>query len=237
MNPKPKKSSLKGEDPDDLIERAIRDGLSEDKSGIDDKLIHKELAPSSKPRYAKMRSVWAALVRRFPGSDPRNMETLKHFAESVARSTTARLDKTLDRPTVKTIRNKVRKFMSAWERETNLPIPKDVHDSMCPYIQNVRRYKIPLSIMEKEPTFLTIENYVYMQQKHWKNDYHNYVHEGVRVFPSCLLNMHCYTSARLQEICMSKICFAWLGGKTERQTSSWVSRGILPKACKTPRRS
>jgi len=53
-------------------------------------------------------------------------------AESVERSTTARLDKTLDRHTVKTIRNKVRKFMSARERETKLPIPKEVHDSMCP---------------------------------------------------------------------------------------------------------
>ena len=97
MNPKPKKSSLKGKDPDDLIERAIQDGLSEDKSGINNKPILKELAPSSKPRYAKIISVWVTLVlllqisiqepvlttyryeRRFHSSNPRNMETMKHI--------------------------------------------------------------------------------------------------------------------------------------------------------------
>ncbi|KAK0611658.1 hypothetical protein B0T14DRAFT_413287, partial [Immersiella caudata] len=66
------------------------------------------------------------------------------------------------------------------------------------------RFKIPLSIIENEPTFLTIENCVHMQEKHWKNDHHNYIHEGIRVFLSRLLNMHCYTSARLQEICLAK---------------------------------
>jgi len=58
------------------------------------------------------------------------METMKHFAETVGRSTKARLDKVLNRPTVKSIRVKIRTFMSAWERETDLSIPKDVHDSM-----------------------------------------------------------------------------------------------------------
>ena len=66
------------------------------------------------------------------------MEVMKHFAEVVGRATPGRLDKemTLDknkkRATVKTIRNKIRKFMSQWQRETHLTIPKDVHDSMAP---------------------------------------------------------------------------------------------------------
>ncbi|KAK3394980.1 hypothetical protein B0H63DRAFT_492051 [Podospora didyma] len=152
------------------------------------------------------------------------METMKHFAETVGRSTKARLDKKLNRPTVKTIRNKIRKFMSAWERETNQPIPKAVHDLMCPYIRNVLRHKIPLSIEEKAPTFLTIENYVHMKVKFWQGDHHNYVHEGLRVYLSCLLNAHCYTGARLQEICMAQykdlLCMVgWKDGEPEIKLS------------------
>jgi len=60
------------------------------------------------------------------------MEDMKHFAEAVGRSTPGRLDKVMNRATVKTIRNKIRKFMSQWQRETNLTIPLEVHDSMAP---------------------------------------------------------------------------------------------------------
>jgi hypothetical protein len=56
---------------------------------------------------------------------------MKHFAEAVGRSTPGRLDKT-KRATVKSVRNKIRKFMSQWQRETNLTIPEEVHDSMAP---------------------------------------------------------------------------------------------------------
>ena len=60
------------------------------------------------------------------------MTIMKHFAEAVGRSTKARLDKKLRRPTVKSIRVKIRSFISAWERETKESIPKHVHDSMAP---------------------------------------------------------------------------------------------------------
>jgi hypothetical protein len=60
------------------------------------------------------------------------MENMKHFAEAVGRSTPGRLDKGTKRATVKSIRVKIRRFMSQWQRETNLTIPKDVHDSMAP---------------------------------------------------------------------------------------------------------
>ena len=60
MNSKFKK--LKGEDLDDLIKRAIQDGLSGDKSGIDNKPIYKELALIYKPQYAKIISIWVMLV-------------------------------------------------------------------------------------------------------------------------------------------------------------------------------
>jgi hypothetical protein len=60
------------------------------------------------------------------------MEDMKHFAEAVGRSTLGRLDKATERVTVKSVRNKIRKFMSQWQRETNLTIPKEVYDSMAP---------------------------------------------------------------------------------------------------------
>jgi hypothetical protein len=42
------------ENPDEQIAAALRDGLSEDRSRIDSNPIHRELASSSKPRYAVM---------------------------------------------------------------------------------------------------------------------------------------------------------------------------------------
>ncbi|KIW79865.1 hypothetical protein Z517_06480 [Fonsecaea pedrosoi CBS 271.37] len=228
MSIKNEKRSWKGLNPDEQIEAALEDGLSRDRSGIDGKPVYAELAKSSKPQYEAMMEVWKAYERKYPGSDPRSMEVMKHFTEVVGRATPGRLDKekSLDkdknkkRATVKTIRNKIRKFMSQWQRETHLTIPKDVHDSMAPYIKNVLRHKIPLSIEEKEPTYLTIENYVAMEEFHWLNDHHNYIHEASRVDSSALLKMHCYTSARLQEICKAKykdlLCMvAWKDGEPE----------------------
>jgi hypothetical protein len=52
------------------------------------------------------------------------MEDMKHLAEAVGRSTPGRLDKTTNRATAKSVRNKIRKFMSQWQRETNLTSPK-----------------------------------------------------------------------------------------------------------------
>ena len=73
------------------------------------------------------------------------------------------------------------------------------------YIQDFLRHEIPLSIEEKAPTFLTIQNYLEMEELLWQKDYHNYDHEGSRVDLSALLKMHCYSSARLQEICQAKL--------------------------------
>jgi hypothetical protein len=106
------KGCWRGLNPDEQIEAALRDGLSEDRSGIDSNLVRRELGPISKPQYAAMMEVWKACVdiikssleyqpltrlryeRKYPSSDPRNMENMKHFAEAVGRSTSGRLDKT-----------------------------------------------------------------------------------------------------------------------------------------------
>ena len=60
------------------------------------------------------------------------MVDMKHFAEAVGRSTVGKIDKENRKATVKSIRVKMRRFMSQWERETGLSIPRDVHDSVVP---------------------------------------------------------------------------------------------------------
>lgn len=60
------------------------------------------------------------------------MEDIKHTTGAVARSTTGRLNKETGRAIVKTVRNKMRKLMSIWQRKTNLTIPPEVHDSATP---------------------------------------------------------------------------------------------------------
>ena len=122
------KGFWRGLNPDEQIEGVLRDGLSEDRSGIDSNPVHRGLAPSSKPRYAVMMEVWKACVvkieftkvaptrlryeRKHLGSDPRNVEDMKRFTEAVGRSTPGRLDKVRRRATVKSIRHKIRTFMS-----------------------------------------------------------------------------------------------------------------------------
>jgi hypothetical protein len=56
------KGCWRGLNPDEQIEAALRDGLSEDRSGIDSNPVHRELAPISKPQYAAMMEVWKACV-------------------------------------------------------------------------------------------------------------------------------------------------------------------------------
>jgi hypothetical protein len=57
---------------------------------------------------------------------------MKHFIEVIGRSTPGKLNKLTKLATVKSIRNKIRKFMSQWQRETNLTIPEEVNDSITP---------------------------------------------------------------------------------------------------------
>jgi len=52
-----KKGGRKGMDPENVIETAIENGLSEDKAGIDSKPVYTELAENTKPRYAEMMRV------------------------------------------------------------------------------------------------------------------------------------------------------------------------------------
>ncbi|MCJ1232319.1 hypothetical protein MMC14_000269 [Varicellaria rhodocarpa] len=110
MSTEQAKGCWRGLNPDEQIEAALRDGLSEDRPGIDSNPVHRKLAPSSEPRYVAMMEVWKTYERKYPSADPRNMEDIKHFAEAVGRSTPFRLDKEMKKATVKTVRNKMRQF-------------------------------------------------------------------------------------------------------------------------------
>jgi len=56
---------------------------------------------------------------------------------------------------------------------------------------------------QRKKAFITIENYVHMQERLWTNEFHDYNHEGSRVDNANLLNTHCFTSARCQELCQA----------------------------------
>jgi len=64
--------------------------------------------------------------------------------------------------------------------------------------------KIGAENISRPMTFPTIKNYVHMQEYLWFCDYHNYSHDRYRVDNSNLLNTHCYTSARLHEVCQAR---------------------------------
>jgi hypothetical protein len=79
-----------------------------------------------------------------------DMVDLKHFAGAVGRVTVRRLDKEQNKLTVRTIRNKMRKFVSRWQRDTGLTIPQDVYDLMTPVsTPSAAHTKLPMDLTNK----------------------------------------------------------------------------------------
>lgn len=62
------------------------------------------------------------------------------------------------------------------------------------------KIKLGLSTAIREKTYLTLENYMYMERQLWQSDGYEYVHEAYRVFVSAKLKLHVYTPARIGEI-------------------------------------
>ena len=60
-----------------------------------------------------------------------DMTVAKHVAKAVGLATPGRLDKEEGMATVKTVRAKMRRLFSQWERKTNRKIPPEIHDSMA----------------------------------------------------------------------------------------------------------
>uniref|UniRef100_A0A8H7TR61 Uncharacterized protein n=1 Tax=Bionectria ochroleuca TaxID=29856 RepID=A0A8H7TR61_BIOOC len=68
------------------------------------------------------------------------------------------------------------------------------------------KYDLPRGKQAEKPKkFLTIENYTTMQIFHWTGDSYNYIHEGMRIDNTNLLNVQSFTSARRQEVIMADL--------------------------------
>ncbi|PWI64678.1 hypothetical protein PCL_08687 [Purpureocillium lilacinum] len=212
------------EDADRRVAAAIKDGMPTDPSQINAHIVHRNINEKTAQRYRKALVLWNAFEKAFPGSTPTNIQTLKQFAECVARTAKGRLHKAdQGRATPASVRVEMRRFCNAWQREHNTVIPQDVKRSMAPYIEGELAKKIGLLTGkkgQKTKTFLTIENYVHMQKYYWCGDYHDYIHDGCRVDNANILNTHCFTSARRQEVCQARyqdlvLLNSWTKGKPE----------------------
>jgi hypothetical protein len=71
MSTEQAKGCWRGLNPDEQIEAALRDGLSEDRSGIDSNPVHRKLnEKTSQPRYDAMWDFWEAYVATITKSSP-----------------------------------------------------------------------------------------------------------------------------------------------------------------------
>ncbi|RYO74330.1 hypothetical protein DL764_010855 [Monosporascus ibericus] len=89
------------------------------------------------------------------------------------------------------------------------------------YIKGPLKQKIRLSTARRPKTYLTLENYMYMERQLWQSDWHEYVHEAYRVFISAKLKCHVFTPARLGEI-------------SEGSTRKGTGKGLRYKVSVTP---
>ncbi|CAK7269861.1 hypothetical protein SEPCBS119000_003787 [Sporothrix epigloea] len=64
----------------DRIALAMRKGLS-DRSAISSSVFFSSLRPTSKIKYDREMELWDEYLELFPGSDPRDLQTIKHYAE------------------------------------------------------------------------------------------------------------------------------------------------------------
>lgn len=150
-------------------------------------------------------------------ASPYCLQSLKLFAEFIGKSTPGILDPS-GKPTVQTVRNHFRNFVSGWNLEHPESIISYDHKTSVTNISSAiillwlltltsqkiskqgSKKKLGLSEMTRPKTFLTLEIYIYLERQLWENDSHDYVHEAYRVFISTKLKCHLYTPARLGEV-------------------------------------
>ncbi|KAM7219592.1 hypothetical protein V8F06_004973 [Rhypophila decipiens] len=118
---------------------------------------------------------------------PHDLQSLKLFAELIGESTPGVLDRS-GKPTVQTVRNHFRRFVLCWNRKNpNAIISRDHTDSVTNIISNESKdiktrikIKLGLSSLTRTKTFITLENYMYLERQLWENDPYDYVHEAHR---------------------------------------------------------
>lgn len=109
-------------------------------------------------------------------ASPHCLQSLKLFAEFTGTSTPGLLDPN-GKATVQTVRNHFRCFASGWNlKNPDSIIPRHLYDSITNDIKTRIKLKIGLSELNRTKTFLTLENFMYLERQLWENDSHDYVH-------------------------------------------------------------
>ncbi|KAK3939116.1 hypothetical protein QBC46DRAFT_365016 [Diplogelasinospora grovesii] len=196
---------------EDRRRHAEENGFNDDDTDVDDNPVPRDVLDYTKERYDVQMELWSDLSqsgintfqrykKTHPEATPHKLKTLKHFAEFMAKSIKGVLDAN-GKPTVQTVRNYFRCFVSGWNIDNPKSlISRDHRDSITNYIKGPLKKKLGLSTATRPKTYLTLENYMYMERQLWQSDGHEYVHEAYRVFISAKLKCHVFTPSRLGEV-------------------------------------
>ncbi|KAH7025146.1 uncharacterized protein B0I36DRAFT_367030 [Microdochium trichocladiopsis] len=197
---------------------AEENGFNDDDTDVDDNPIPRDVLDYTKERYDVQMELWLEYKTTHPEATPHDLKTLKHFAEFMAKSIKGLLDPN-GKPTVQTVRNYFRCFVSGWNIDNPKSlISRDHTDSITNYIKGPLKKKLGLSTATRPRTYLTLENYMYMERQLWQSDGHEYVHDGYRVLISAKLKCHVFTSARVGEITIEQV----LAVKPPTDQKYWV---------------
>ncbi|KAI2638877.1 hypothetical protein GGS26DRAFT_543103 [Hypomontagnella submonticulosa] len=179
---------------------AKENGFDDDDTDVDDNPVPRDVLDYTKEKYDVQMELWFEYKKTHPEATPHKLKTLRHFAEFMAKSIKGVLDPN-GMPTVQTVRNYFRCFVSGWNIDNAKSlISRDHTDSITNYIKGPLKKKLGLSTATRPRTYLTLENHMYMERQLWQNDGHEYVHDGSRVLISGKLKCHVFTSARVGEI-------------------------------------
>ncbi|KAM7183345.1 hypothetical protein V8F33_013652 [Rhypophila sp. PSN 637] len=146
-------------------------GYTADIDAVDNKAVPRAVLDCTKDMYRVQMALW---------EDPHDLQSLKLFAEFIGKSTPGNLDPS-GKPTVQTVRNYFRRFVSGWNRKNPDALISHNHtNSITNDIKTRIRIKLGLPSMTRTRTYITLENYMYLERQLWENDPYDYVHEAYR---------------------------------------------------------
>uniref|UniRef100_L7J0I7 Uncharacterized protein n=1 Tax=Pyricularia oryzae (strain P131) TaxID=1143193 RepID=L7J0I7_PYRO1 len=185
---------------EDRRKQAEESGFNFDDEDVDDKPVPRFVLGYTERVCNVQVELWQEYQQKCPDANHSDLRTLKRFAEFIASCTSGILDPE-GKATVQTVRNHFRRFVSGWNRNNPKSlITRDHTDSITNYIKGPLKKKIGLSDLKRPKTYMTIENFMYMERQLWQSDGHEYLHDGYRVLISAKLKCHVFTSARVGEI-------------------------------------
>ncbi|KAK0728527.1 hypothetical protein B0T26DRAFT_673041 [Lasiosphaeria miniovina] len=198
--------------PEAVIAAALSKGLS-DRSTIDAKPVWRKLRPKTKALYRQELQLWEAIMSRRSGWASKGCLTKRKDWRRRGRCESRRAVLAMPE-SASTTRGSPTTSNTRWLQQ---------------FIEGELKDKVGARNLKRPVTFLTIQNYDHMQEFLWLPDCHAYVHEGERVDNANLLNTHCFTSARLQEVCQAryqdlKVLVAWKLGIASASAAS-TARG------------